>query len=199
MKEIILLRHGDTHATENGYFAGWSDIPLSERGRRRILRAKAILQDMEFNEVLTSPMTRTQETARLVFNHDRPFIMEEAIKERSFGAWEGKNWEALENEFPDEVVKWKKNPLEFTPPGGESFAQVMHRVSSFWNHFITKDNGTYLIVTHAGVIRCFLVLFTGMTFENSFHLLLDPGVVVKIREKPEFTQVVSIVNHEGVE
>jgi len=199
MKEIILLRHGDTHATENGYFAGWSDIPLSERGRRRILRARAILQNMEFNEVLTSPMTRTQETARLVFNHDRSFIVEEAIKERSFGAWEGKNWEVLENEFPDEVVKWKKNPLEFTPPGGESFAQVMSRVNSFWNRFINMDDGTYLIVTHAGVIRCLLVLFTGMTFENSFHLLLDPGVVVKIREKPEFTQVVSIVNHEGVE
>ena len=34
MKEIYLLRHGDTDATEKGYFAGWTDVPLS-KGRKK--------------------------------------------------------------------------------------------------------------------------------------------------------------------
>ena len=199
MKEIILLRHGDTDATENHYFAGWSDIPLSEKGERRILLAKEWLRNYDFQEIWVSPLTRTRQTAGLVLDHDRSLVLDEALMERSFGSWEGKSWEELEKEFPEQVTEWKKSPLEFTPPRGESFAQVLVRVKRFWNDLETRGDGTYLIVTHAGVIRCLLVLLTGMSFENSFHLLLDPGVAVKVRQTPEFTHIVAIANHEGVE
>ena len=199
MKEIILLRHGDTVATENHYFAGWSDIPLSKKGEKRILLAKEGLKVYDFHDIWVSPLTRTQQTAHLVIDTNRPIKLKRDLMERSFGDWEGKNWEELEKEFPDQVIKWKENPLEFTPPRGESFADVLQRVKRFWHDLQNQEDGTYLVVTHAGVIRCTLVLLTGMTFENCFHLLLDPGVVVKIREDSGYPQIVSIINHEGVE
>ncbi|MBP8933736.1 MAG: histidine phosphatase family protein [Candidatus Atribacteria bacterium] len=199
MKDIILLRHGDTEATENGYFAGWSDIPLSKKGEKRILLAKEWLKDYKFLEVWSSPLTRTQQTTKIVMNSNHSILYTGDLKERSFGKWEGKCWEELEEAYPDQVKKWKESPLEFTPPQGESFVKVLTRVKRFWQILQSKSDGTYLVVTHAGVIRCFFVLLTGMTFENSFHLLLDPGVTVKIREDSGFPQIAAIVNHEDLE
>ncbi|HOQ68133.1 MAG TPA: histidine phosphatase family protein, partial [Candidatus Atribacteria bacterium] len=66
MKDIYLLRHGDTDATEKGYFAGWTDVPLSERGRKRINKVKEILKEVELERILVSPLVRTQETAQLI-------------------------------------------------------------------------------------------------------------------------------------
>ncbi len=88
--------------------------------------------------------------------------------------------------------------MEFTPPLGESFADVLLRVKRFWQTLQDKNNGNYLVVTHAGVIRCLLVLLTGMTFENSFHLLLNPGVIIKVRDDSGFFQVTGIINHEDL-
>ncbi|NLJ50034.1 MAG: alpha-ribazole phosphatase [Candidatus Atribacteria bacterium] len=198
MKEIILLRHGDTDATENRYFAGWSDIPLSKKGERRVQIAKEVLKKYEYLEIWSSPLIRTRQTAQIVVNSNYIIQYAEDIKERSFGEWEGKNWETLEHDFPDQVIKWKENPLEFTPPQGESFADVLRRVRRFWQMLFGKNQGIYLVVTHAGVIRCLLVLLTGMTFESSFHLLLDPGVIVKVREDSGFLQVTGIINHEDL-
>lgn len=198
MKEIILLRHGDTDATENRYFAGWSDIPLSQKGEKRIRLAKEVLKNHEYLEIWSSPLMRTRQTAQIVVNSNYSIQYTEDIKERSFGEWEGKNWETLEKDFPDQAIKWKQNPLEFTPPQGESFADVLLRVKRFWQTFHVENHGNYLVVTHAGVIRCLLVLLTGMTFENSFHLLLDPGVIVKVRDDSGYFQVTGIINHEDI-
>ncbi|HHT09950.1 MAG TPA: histidine phosphatase family protein [Atribacter sp.] len=198
MKEIIFLRHGDTDATENHYFAGWSDLPLTKKGEKRIKAAKEILKNYEYLEIWSSPLIRTRQTAQIVVNSNYSIQYTEDIKERSFGEWEGKNWELLEQEFPNQIKKWKESPLEFTPPLGESFADVLLRVKRFWQTLQDKNNGNYLVVTHAGVIRCLLVLLTGMTFENSFHLLLNPGVIIKVRDDSGFFQVTGIINHEDL-
>jgi broad specificity phosphatase PhoE len=103
MKEIIFLRHGDTDATENHYFAGWSDLPLTKKGEKRIKAAKEILKNYEYLEIWSSPLIRTRQTAQIVVNSNYSIQYTEDIKERSFGEWEGKNWELLEQEFPSYI------------------------------------------------------------------------------------------------
>ncbi|MGC8777831.1 MAG: alpha-ribazole phosphatase [Candidatus Caldatribacteriaceae bacterium] len=195
MKEVYLLRHGDTDATENGYYAGWMDIPLSVRGKRRIERVREVLPVGSFRRVLVSPLQRTVETARIVVG-DKPLEVREELRERSFGSWEGKNWKEIEECFPEDIRRWRQDPLHFTPPGGESFAVVLERVVSFWEWLREEPPGRYLLVTHGGVIRSLLVHLLRMDFASTFHVLLDPGVVVKIREEENFPQLVHILNLE---
>lgn len=197
VKEVYLLRHGDTDATERGYYAGWMDIPLSERGKRRIELVRKLLPWDGFRKVLVSPMKRTLETARIVVP-DEPLEICEEIRERSFGSWEGKGWKEIETSFPEEMAEWRRDPLRFTPPGGESFEVVLARVVSFWERLRREPEGRYLVVTHGGVIRSLLVHLLRMDFASTFHVLLDPGVVVKIREEDGFAQLVHIVNTEEV-
>jgi len=198
MKEIYLLRHGDTEATEKGFFAGWSDIPLSPKGEERIKKLhQSLLRGLSFERVFCSPMLRTLQTARILVPDDDIDIVPE-IKERSFGSWEGKSWAELEKEYPVEVKEWKKDPLGFTPPGGESFEAVLSRVSSFWDKLLKMRNGRYLLVTHAGVIRCFLVKAMNIEFASTFHVLLDPGVLVKIGVNREEFPRVELIQNNGV-
>lgn len=196
MKEITLVRHGDTEATEKGYFAGQSDIPLSKRGQERIALLRPEFQERSFQGIFVSPLSRTMETLALIASDQVPFESREDIVERSFGSWEGMNWDSVNQRFPDQIDQWISDPLSFTPPGGESFCEVRNRVNGFWNDLIARDEGHYLVVTHAGVIRCLLVQLTGMSFQATFHLLLDPGVQVGIRHTPDGTQIVSIRNTE---
>ncbi|NSW76686.1 MAG: alpha-ribazole phosphatase [Candidatus Atribacteria bacterium] len=198
MKEIYLVRHGDTDATERGYYAGWMDIPLSAGGRARILRVREMLPRDGFRKVLVSPLKRTLETARIVVE-DAPLEICEELKERSFGSWEGRGWKEIEENFPEEMAAWRRDPLRFTPPGGESFEVVLARVVSFWERLRLEPEGRYLLVTHGGVIRSLLVHLLRLDFASTFHILLDPGVVVKIREENGFSQLVHIVNVEGGE
>lgn len=198
MKEIYLLRHGDTEATEKGFFAGWSDVPLSPKGERRIRKLQQnLLKGVSFEKVFCSPLLRTLQTARLLVPDADVEIVPE-IKERSFGSWEGKSWEELEKEHPVEVLEWKRDPLSFTPPGGESFREVLSRVSSFWHQLLKMENGRYLLVTHAGVIRCFLVKAMDIEFASTFRVLLDPGVLVKIGFNYEEFPRVELIQNSGV-
>lgn len=196
MKEVYLVRHGDTDATENAYFAGWMNIPLTPRGRERIRKVREFLGEKGFTYVFTSPLARTVETALLLAGTETPLEVCEDIKERSFGTWEGKKWRNLRDEYPEEVAEWERDPLRFTPPGGESFAEVLERVTRFWERLRMFPDGRYLVVTHAGVLRCFLVHLLGVRFEQTFALLLDPGVLIMVRERDGFTQITGIVNFE---
>lgn len=191
------MRHGDTEATEKGYFAGWSDVPLSERGRRKVKKAAGLLEEKRFRRIFSSPMARALETANLLIPPGEPLEVNPALKERSFGEWEGKSWEVLEREESIKVAEWKENPLAFTPPGGESFGSVLERVSGFWEHMAFLEDGDYLVVAHAGVLRCILVYITGVSFESTFRWLLDPAAVLHVRDDHLFPQVVALWNVEA--
>lgn len=196
MKEIYLVRHGDTDATEKEYFAGWMNLPLTPLGRKRILRVREFLGAKRFDYVFASPLTRTIETALLLAGLETPLEICEDIKERSFGSWEGKKWRNLKDEFPEEVAEWERDPLRFTPPGGESFEKVLERVVRFWERLRGFPDGRYLVVTHAGVLRCFLVHLLKMRFEQTFSILLNPGALITVQEKDGFPQVTGLLNLE---
>lgn len=195
MKEIYLLRHGDTDATEKGYFAGWTDIPLSERGRKRINRVRELLKGVEFERVSVSFLVRAQETARLLAPSGRWEVREE-IKELFFGEWEGKCWEDLEKEFPQEVEQWRESPFLFAPPGGESVQDVLERVIPFWEELIRGPEEKVLVVTHGGVIRSIFAYLLQVDLSATSCFLFDPGVLVKIRGNHSFCQVIAILNTE---
>src|SRR5215216_7126546 len=68
--DVLLLRHGDTKLSPERRFSGVGsgDPDLSAAGRDQARRAadSALLRGSAFAEVLTSPMTRCQETARII-------------------------------------------------------------------------------------------------------------------------------------
>ena len=86
---------------------------------------------------------------------DLTFTPDARLREMDFGCWEGKTWDAIGKSAID---TWVAGFATHAPGGGESLAQMLHRVAAAlqtareWRaHQGTKD---MVWITHAGVARC---------------------------------------------
>jgi len=65
--EYIFVRHGITENLEGGRIQGWSDAPLSARGRQQAQAAARRLKSLGgIVAIYSSPVYRTMETARII-------------------------------------------------------------------------------------------------------------------------------------
>ena len=97
--------------------------------------------------------------------------------ELNFGEWELKRWGEID---PDALSMWMADFVNRAVPGGESFTQLFMRVSSFIEDLKHELFRQVAIVTHAGVIRCFVVYFLALPLENAFRISVDYDSITKI-------------------
>jgi probable phosphoglycerate mutase len=63
---VLLVRHGATELSSEDRFAGAVDVRLSDGGRDQARRLGDRLRNEALAAAYASPMSRTQETARLI-------------------------------------------------------------------------------------------------------------------------------------
>lgn len=118
---MYLIRHGATQLTAEDRFAGSSDVELSEEGRRQIASLAERLKNEDIEAIYASPLTRTQETARILASpHGLEPILESSLREIDYGRWEGLSRAAVERDFHNEYAIWQEDPFTVAPQGGES-------------------------------------------------------------------------------
>jgi uncharacterized phosphatase len=88
---IALVRHGQTDWNAQGRLQGSTDIPLNDVGRGQARDAVAALSGYEWDAIVSSPLSRAAETAKLIgvglgLSEARSVL---ELSERSFGAAEG--------------------------------------------------------------------------------------------------------------
>ena len=150
--ELWLVRHGETEWSAAHRFCGWSDPPLSERGRAMAEALRHELADAQFDSVVSSTSGRAVETARLAYGEPR---VDERLRELDFGDIEGMTWKDCTPELREQLLDYET----FQAPNGESVAQLIARVTEALREL---GPGRHLIVTHGGVIR-FLLGRAGVT------------------------------------
>lgn len=173
------MRHGETLWNRNFLYQGQKDIPLNEKGRQQAARLSQVLKRETFDAVYSSDLERALETAKIIAApHGLPVISTKDMRELSFGEWEGHSYQELEEKYPEEFHRWRCNPSENRPPGGESLKDLVERVSSFVklaakNH----PDGNILIVTHAGPIRVILTAVLGLDFRYFWKFKISNGSI----------------------
>jgi broad specificity phosphatase PhoE len=65
VKEVVIIRHGETEWTRTGRHTGTTDIELTPTGRRQAEQLGSLLTPRSFALSLTSPLGRAAETCRL--------------------------------------------------------------------------------------------------------------------------------------
>lgn len=137
------LRHGETDYNAAGLSQGALDIALNATGRAQAAAAGPLLAGEGITAIISSPMQRARETGEIIneFLH-LPMAFEPGLREVIFGGMEGKP-----------LLPWFTDWLEgnFTPPGAESFAEVLTRVEQAMVR--TLRPGPLLIIAHGGVFR----------------------------------------------
>ena len=68
MKKLVMIRHGESEWNKQNLFTGWSDVDLSENGRKEGAEAGQLLnkEGFDFDVCYTSFLKRSIHTAYLI-------------------------------------------------------------------------------------------------------------------------------------
>ncbi|MEW2621966.1 bifunctional RNase H/acid phosphatase [Streptomyces sp. NPDC048106] len=175
---FVLLRHGETPLTPQKRFSGsgGTNPPLSDVGREQAHRvAEALAKRGTVQAVLTSPLTRTRQTAEIVAARlGLDVIVEDGLRETDFGAWEGLTFGEVRDRYPDDLNAWLADPAARPTGGGESFAETAVRIAATKDELVAAHAGrTVLLVTHVTPIKTFVRLALGAPPESLFRMELS--------------------------
>ena len=123
---FYLVRHGQTDWNRAGKIQGTTDIPLNETGRQQAEQLATVLKERSgypaetrIDAVYASPLARAFQTAEILAKEEKlPLRRLTGLRERDFGCWEGKSWQQVEAEYPDEFHLWREQPMVGIPSGG---------------------------------------------------------------------------------
>lgn len=155
---IYMIRHGESVGNQKRDFLGHTDLPITEKGEKQALAAADYLASIGFqpDTVYASPLCRAHKTALLALSrcHAPAPILLDGLREIYAGDWEGKNFDALDLEYPEERLTWREDIGHARPVGGEAVAELYGRVVSTVLTIAKENEGkTVFIGTHATPIR----------------------------------------------
>lgn len=180
----ILLRHGDTRLSPEHRFSGLSDEPLSADGTRQVSAAAHRLagDGARIDTIVSSPLRRAAATAAIVAGQlALTTAMDDDLRETDFGKWEGLTLAEIQQQWPEAVLAWQRDP-EQAPPGGESFADTAYRVNRACERILRKYQGqTVLVVSHITPIKIMLCRALGAPLPALYRFYLGSACLNEIQ------------------
>jgi 2,3-bisphosphoglycerate-dependent phosphoglycerate mutase len=166
--KLVLCRHGQSDWNLKNLFTGWTDVDLTEQGRKEARDAGRLLAERgyKFDIAFTSVLQRAIRTLWIMLDEmDRvwiPVVRDWRLNERHYGALQGLNKAETAAKYGDEQVHiWRRSydipPPELDPederhplhdaryagisdlPATESLATTLDRVLPCWNDVIAPE------------------------------------------------------------
>ncbi len=196
MKNILLIRHGQSEWNKLNLFTGFKNIELSEQGIEEANKAGQNFKnlDIKFNIVFTSELKRAQETAKIILqnldqwnflNNEGKIISNINLNERDYGDLTGLNKKETAEKFGKEQVhKWRRGYSD-QPPNGESLEDVVRRVTKYFEEVIkpaiqSDENDNILIAAHGNSLRALLIVMNIYEPNNINSVELSTGVPIHV-------------------
>jgi broad specificity phosphatase PhoE len=160
---LYLVRHGATTLSAEDRFAGATDVPLSDEGRRQATGLAHRLADDSLAAIYCSPMQRTIETAAIVAQpHGLTPAQDAGLREIDHGRWETLRRKEVEAMYPDEYTAWEEDPFIFAPEGGESGINVLARALPVMRRIVEMHRDmSVVVVSHKATIRLIISSLLG--------------------------------------
>ncbi len=167
---LYFLRHGETDWNAIGRLQGRQDTPLNGLGTEQSARAgrklKKILgaqgQDPASLCYQCSPLSRTRKTMEIVRAElglpPEGGVIDDRLVEFTFGRWEGLTWPEVCACDPELAREREEDKWNFTPPGGESYAQLAERLKPW----LAAQTVPSVVVSHGGVARVLMAMIGGL-------------------------------------
>jgi probable phosphoglycerate mutase len=156
--KIYLLRHGETSWNREHRLQGITDVPLNGVGVWQSRRLSRWFQKPNLAAIISSPLRRAQDTARILSGSTRcPIIIDERLREIDHGPWTGMRVGRMQRRFPVEFAAWRFLPETFRLAGSEGLNAVYSRSSGVLSNLIAANvTGDLLLVSH-GVVNALLL------------------------------------------
>lgn len=166
--KLVLCRHGQSDWNLKNLFTGWTDVDLTELGRREAIDAGRTLRDLgyDFDIAYTSVLKRAIRTLWLMLDEMNrmwiPVVRDWRLNERHYGDLQGLNKAETAAKYGDEQVHiWRRSYSTEPPPlaadderhpshdkryaaiphlpATESLKSTLARVIPCWDELIARD------------------------------------------------------------
>ncbi len=193
VRELILVRHGETVGQSSIRLYGATDVALAPEGERQVAAAGRSLAGRRFDAVFTSPLSRARRSTEVVLETlGHPTIAIEPVAgfaEINFGTWEGWTWDEVRTRDPLNHARWAREGPSFQFPGGEVRAEFVRRVQRATAPTIearfAAGARSILVVVHKGVIKAIAARLLDRPFAELDGFDLPLGGVRCLRGAPE--------------
>lgn len=180
---LYIVRHGRTAENAAGQLLGRHDPDLDDVGRAQ---ARAVAEWIgPVDRVVSSPLVRAVETAAA-------FGPVAEIDER----WIELDYGDLDTVHPTDIPrevweKWRNDP-EYAPPGGESMAALVRRVTSAGAALLeVAAESEVVVVTHVSPIKAVLSWVLGGVDQVAFRARVSQPSITRVASGPHGPVLVS--------
>jgi alpha-ribazole phosphatase len=179
MKELLLIRHGETDHNKELRFTGFSDIPLNSKGREQAENLKDKFLSEGITSVYSSDLKRAAETAEILSGGGR-FEITPALREMNFGIFETLNYEEIMKDYSEEFNLWGSDKMNYRIPQGESYTEMAERVLTFVGKVLESDFEKAAVVSHSGCIRTILAYYLLGSVEDTWKFVIDNCTISRL-------------------
>lgn len=177
MGKLILLRHGQSQWNLENRFTGWTDVPLSEQGRKDAEASGRAMKGMHFDEAFVSDLVRAQDTLSIVLktmgHPEISITKDKALNERHYGDLQGLNKAETVEKFGEEQVKLWRRSYSVKPPAGESLEDCYARVIPYLEEKILPEvyaGKTVIVAAHGNSLKPIFKYFDHLDDETTATL-----------------------------
>ena len=222
MVMIVLVRHGQSIWNNENRFTGWVDVSLSKNGIEEAQKAAKKLENYKFDLAFSSRLMRAQETLYYILDNNKhcnknlriheknrryshythtseddselKIYISEKLNERYYGNLQGKNKDAVREEFGEEQVKLWRRSFKSKPPKGESLKDTFNRVVPYYRDLILpqiKNGKNILISAHGNSLRALMMSLENLSGDESMQLELPTGspIVYHLDENSKYLKI----------
>ena len=201
MATVILARHGRTAANATGVLAGRSKgVHLDDTGTAQSRAAGERLVGLELAAVVSSPLERCRETARLLVPGART-LTDRRLLECDYGEWTGQELKKLAKDKLWRTVQAQPSGARF--PGGESLPEMSARAVAAIRdrdaavEASVGEHAVWLAVSHGDVLKAILADALGMHLDAFQRIMVDPASLSVVRYTPHRAFVLTMNSRSG--
>ncbi len=162
---VFLVRHGETEWSRSGQHTSSTDLPLLAAGETDAEALGRRLRAYDLALVMTSPMMRARETARLAGLDDAVEVTEDLV-ELGYGDYEGRTTPDIRRERPGWSI-WADGA-----PGGEPLAAAAARADRVIARALDAG-GDVALFAHGHILRILGARWLGLPPEAAGGLALS--------------------------
>lgn len=196
---IYLVRHGESEWNVKSLMQGkTSGVPLTKTGIKQAREIRDKFNKIKFTAIFSSDLLRARQTAQIIaFQRKLAVTTAKAIRERSFGRYEGKTLKQYQEDLQEMLKRFDalsdQEKFKFVYPHGiEGIGETVSRVITWMREVAVAYPGkNVLAVAHGGVLRLLLIHLGYGTYkqlppfsiDNTGYIVLESdGAEIKIKE-----------------
>lgn len=181
---IYLCRHGQTAFNREQRLQGQRESDLTPLGRLQAGAMAELLHDLIDRDppapwrIVASPLRRARDTAQAIGARlGLPVEFDDRLMELTVGDWEGRLRAELAHEHPEAFAN---REWFFAAPGGETYDQVMARVTGWLAEQAAEPKRRLIVVSHGVAGRLLRGAYAGLSREQVLELDVPQDAIYRL-------------------